>query len=698
MAYRDTRSSYPATGSIVDRSTRASSLFPYSIARPPTDFSARSLPAAVPPLPSHPQDPFHDRHQSDYQVVEDVEPSTAWSKSSFAGPSTAGGLMGIREEEEGDDIYGGILNSPPGTSETLPIHRKSSTSTPAGERTTLPSVLDFDALDPRKSVSKRPSSFPPRNLAPKSPVGLGLERRRSYVPEPSPDIMTVAAHQRLGRMSTAPPRYTLPAMRPPKAMAKENDGTSKRQASMTFVKTWRIFIDTAMVILASTMMTITIQNTTNALSGIVLIRSDTFTVSAGGGQAVVLGVNGWCQRNVTSPKCLPYTEGNFVNANGSFSLPGNSLLSTLYAILLTSLVMHWLLAIYSLVTAFLHFYLFFALSIPYDHLSTTASSDLVVAEVDLRVKAERPPYEGYAWVWWAWWAHRRSPVGGIYALLAGVGSLSSFFVGIGLEQQIVKATSSKGVSLGAGAFVPLLGFFLTLDPFISAIQYVLSFRTSFSIFLSPPSPSASALLLPPSLAPLEKTRTSTTSSFFAPRQATTTTFDPLPMPPVTATSPSAALDPETIRWLEAYPRDAELVPLISDLRRHIPNEDFLLSDVGLLYLRPETDENALLVPPRGVIRNEIVEDSHAGHVGVAGMVQALQETFWWNGIEADVARFVDSCAVCSQEKGGTKTAFFTEGAQSAVAKTAFTEGAQSAMAAEMAFAMRKAQEEGDELR
>ena len=53
------------------------------------------------------------------------------------------------------------------------------------------------------------------------------------------------------------------------------------------------------------------------------------------------------------------------------------------------------------------------------------SKEQVQVEVDIRVKCERPPYETYAWVWWAWWAHRRSPVGVVFALVQGVFAFSS---------------------------------------------------------------------------------------------------------------------------------------------------------------------------------------------------------------------------------------------------------------------------------
>lgn len=162
--------------------------------------------------------------------------------------------------------------------------------------------------------------------------------------------------------------------------------------------------------------------------------------------------------------------------------------------------------------------------------------------------------------------------------------------------------------------------------------------------------------------------TSSSSSFFAPARNTsysTTTrhthrhslAPPLP------DSEAKDIDPETRRWLADYPKDADLVPLIADLKVGKENPDFLLSEVGLLYLRPEGNEVALLVPPRGVVRWEILEDAHLGelgdgdggggaegggqgHVVVERMMQVLSETFWWDGMRGDVETFVKTCRHC----------------------------------------------------
>lgn len=97
-------------------------------------------------------------------------------------------------------------------------------------------------------------------------------------------------------------------------------------------------------------------------------------------------------------------------------------------------VLAWLLAMYTLVTAFLHFYLFFALSLPYTHLLDEAlvpapnggkGKSQAQIEVDIRIRTERAPFEGYHWVWWAWWGHRRAPLGHLYAVLTSILSVTT---------------------------------------------------------------------------------------------------------------------------------------------------------------------------------------------------------------------------------------------------------------------------------
>jgi hypothetical protein len=141
------------------------------------------------------------------------------------------------------------------------------------------------------------------------------------------------------------------------------------------------------------------------------------------------------------------------------------------------------------------------------------------------------------------------------------------------------------------------------------------------------------------------------------------------MPP-TATAGTGDLDEETVRWLAAYPYDPDLVPLIArvkdtqrrqDAGEQVEEDDFILSDVGLLYLRPDVsidgaEQDALLVPPRGEIREEILGDTHlaiideeeetAAHWEAEEMVRQMGETFWWPSMGSDAHAFVANCEGC----------------------------------------------------
>lgn len=186
---------------------------------------------------------------------------------------------------------------------------------------------------------------------------------------------------------------------------------------------------------------------------------------------------------------------------------------------------------------------------------------------------------------------------------------------------------------------------------------------SFRLFSSPPDPTPSAVLLPASEKPMRHiVLPGAEESFYIPRKSLPPLSNPTVVPapvPIGA----EALDEETMRWLAAYPQDASLMPLINRLRDGEDDSEFVLSDVGLLYLRPSADETALLVPPRGRIREELLEDAHLGetpsaeqhrgeatHCGPSRMFESLSETFWWQGMKSDVEKYVRHCGVCSGEK------------------------------------------------
>ncbi|WRT63621.1 uncharacterized protein IL334_000544 [Kwoniella shivajii] len=586
---------------------------------------------------------------------------------------------------------------------------------------------------------------------------------------------------RLGRMSVAPARYTLPHPRrdkqlkydssltqPPSANAK----SSKRRHALDQVDkkahkpqsnhkvgmavrskllwyrmktskvgksylTWRPFISPCLALVCALILTVSNGISTNSLSVFIKIPKDVFnTPRTGAGDVPIgLGAWGWCQlNNDDNTICQSYTNSDFISKNGNFTIPADSSLDTLSSLLTALTSLTWLLATFQIMTAFLHFYLFFALSIPFNHLvestlprlstGTTHANqsekkddvmpyhgtsraksklsslqpkisgegkDLVVAEVDLRVKCERIPYEGYEWVWWAWWGHRRSPLQSIFAHLVGILGLATFAVTCKLKNEITHSTNSGDIEFGNGAYMSLMTVLFTLDTFILSFIYLFNFKSNFHIFLNPPSPSPRVLLLPPSEKPMQHHRRTGLASFFAPHSAplggrssngkaitnrssksnAATSTDGNTDTWLENTLPTKPeLDEETVRWLSLYPQDMELVPLISGLRmgKRTNKSDFLLSEVGLLYLRPDNgipEQQALLVPPKGVIRIELIQDAHfdahpdyppslasefqegqIAHNRLEVMVDILSSTFWWNGMAIDCKEFVENCNTC----------------------------------------------------
>jgi hypothetical protein len=240
-------------------------------------------------------------------------------------------------------------------------------------------------------------------------------------------------------------------------------------------------------------------------------------------------------------------------------------------------------------------------------------------------------------------------------------------------------------------------------------------KRSFNTFTNPPDPTPAAILLPRAEKPLARRRRATgMETFFAP--PTSARFSRnrefLPAQPIQAQDipplPTGVdIDEETMRWLVEYPRDPELVPLITDLRSGGHNDDFILSDVGLLYLRPDDqDPNgaALLVPPNGVIRKEVLEDAHVmedgQHRGYLSMVSQMGEVFWWVGMEDDIELEIERCAVCAQGQTHNKGQGQSEVDDEKSMYTGVTgwsvdedEKRENALAADMAIAMRRADEE-----
>lgn len=535
-----------------DRSTRASSIFPYSTARPSTNYSEQSwVPTKdAPPVPEKgpqpPESPFGSAlddggdetplyARSDWdQERSPATESSAYSRSSFAGMTTAPPAIGhrmntlgdIKEEDEDDAVSvpaggsgagglwgrGNVVMSPgmmtplspqgvfgdqhmvmsPGMMTGTPRASgfglgyvdSPGEMTPAiqaqggkgnSRKSTLPSVLELEHLTGRTA---------------QNPFANGQTQRRPYEPQTpshtiggsassssprigqSPTLLSPAAQQRLGRMSVATARYTAGKKRVASGLM-DDKGTEGGNLDLTalplkgatgmtrFYLTWRIFIAPAPCLTAALLITISLQNNSGPVSRYVTVRSGIFTKSPNGVRDVGLGVNGWCPLERWGRPALTFLQWLKTAPNARLTktatLPTrmartpsresecqqwaskqahlrSALLSSLGNFLTALCVLVWLLAMYTVVTAFLHFHLFFALSLPFTHLMDEAlipapnggkGKSQAQIEVDIRVRTERPPYEGYHWVWWAWWGHRRAPLGHAYAVLTSVLSIST---------------------------------------------------------------------------------------------------------------------------------------------------------------------------------------------------------------------------------------------------------------------------------
>ena len=77
--------------------------------------------------------------------------------------------------------------------------------------------------------------------------------------------------------------------------------------------------------------------------------------------------------------------------------------------------------------------------------------------------------------------------------------------------------------------------------------------------------------------------------------------------------------------------------------------DFTEDERGIIRFR-----NRVCVPQMAGLREKIMTEAHnttySIHPGGTKMYQDLKETFWWNNMKRDVARFVDKCLTCQKVK------------------------------------------------
>jgi hypothetical protein len=77
--------------------------------------------------------------------------------------------------------------------------------------------------------------------------------------------------------------------------------------------------------------------------------------------------------------------------------------------------------------------------------------------------------------------------------------------------------------------------------------------------------------------------------------------------------------------------------------------DFRVDDQGTLWYK-----NRICVPEDGDFRQTIMGEAHNSaysiHPGSTKMYMDLKQKYWWNGMKADIARFVAHCDTCQRIK------------------------------------------------
>ena len=73
--------------------------------------------------------------------------------------------------------------------------------------------------------------------------------------------------------------------------------------------------------------------------------------------------------------------------------------------------------------------------------------------------------------------------------------------------------------------------------------------------------------------------------------------------------------------------------------------DFVIDSVGTLRLGTR-----LCMPDVDELRKEIMGEAHFSaysiHPGSTKMYHDLKDTYWWNGMKKDIAKFMSKCLTC----------------------------------------------------
>lgn len=323
-----------------DDARRRSTIFPYSLARPDTRYSAPKPKATSLKLRSSRLSAQSEAEDED----EDQEPmQTFYARSDWDVKTTDSNLVSNKDKDESRDEHA-RYNLQDASNSVSPSAAKTSSSMTRrskAARSTMPSILDLCYL---AGVDEHPTKRQPDRYTKASAKRLSQLRGRSSQihgahsdvdrdphlrsgpsaaqasgtgAAASPRLITPEKQHRIGRMSVAPARYSLPPprrFRPTKAIRSSLDRPSsissvhpkinniaptsfvtsiKQSRAVRWYLTWRPFLLTLFALVSALLLTMAIADDT-ALGFVLVLEAGAMAVMPSDG-TFGLSVGSWCQ-------------------------------------------------------------------------------------------------------------------------------------------------------------------------------------------------------------------------------------------------------------------------------------------------------------------------------------------------------------------------------------------------------------------
>lgn len=291
-------------------SYRHSAAFPFSMARPPTDYTTGTVvQSPVPTLPS--------RGRDQGQVPMSVRATDSWIP--FTAHRRGDSTFSVRSDTELLRSAGAGPQVPGGETPTASNWPRSATAYSAsswqGPRT---------GTTPFEPVEEDWESA----LAPDRIEGV---RQMEKTQDPNITVRTdPSTLHRLGPMTPATPRYSFqgrPSSRHTDDPVDPIVGVSKLTEHY---HTLTPFSRALIGLIAAVLLTCVIHSLDSGLASIADVKGGVLPVSAAGGADVQLGVSGWCAGYVDlksklthSGTCRGYIDQDFASSNGEVKIPGS---------------------------------------------------------------------------------------------------------------------------------------------------------------------------------------------------------------------------------------------------------------------------------------------------------------------------------------------------------------------------------------